>query len=103
MDFNEAIGLAVQALRRHKRLTQKDFLGTVSTQYLSDLECGKRAPSLAVLARICDRLEVHEAVPVILAKHFMLPSDPLPQTIRDIERQLCVAGFIDPSFRLQTT
>lgn len=100
MNFNEAIGLAVQALRRQKGLTQKDFLGTVSTQYLSDLECGKRAPSLAILARICERLEVHEAVPVILAKHFMHPQDPLPLTIRDIEQQLGVAGFIDTPFRL---
>lgn len=63
MDFNEAVGLAVQALRRHKGLTQKDFLGTVSIQYLSDLERGKRTLSLAVLARICERLEVHEALP----------------------------------------
>jgi transcriptional regulator with XRE-family HTH domain len=100
MNFNEAIGLAVQALRRQKGLTQKDFLGTVSTQYLSDLECGKRTPSLAILARICERLEVHEAVPVILAKHFMHPQDPLPLTIQDIERQLGVAGFIDTPFRL---
>jgi transcriptional regulator with XRE-family HTH domain len=95
MDFNEAVGLAVQALRRHKGLTQKDFLGTVSIQYLSDLERGKRTPSLAVLARICERLEVHEALPLILAKHFIQPADPLPQTIRDIERQLYMAGFID--------
>lgn len=95
MDFNEAVGLAVQALRRHKGLTQKDFLGTVSIQYLSDLERGKRTPSLAVLTRICERLEVHEALPLILAKHFIQPADPLPQTIRDIERQLYMAGFID--------
>ncbi|MDY0938315.1 helix-turn-helix domain-containing protein [Pseudomonas viridiflava] len=95
MDFNEAVGLAVQALRRHKGLTQKDFLGTVSIQYLSDLERGKRTLSLAVLARICERLEVHEALPLILAKHFMQPADPLLQTIRDIERQLYMAGFID--------
>lgn len=97
MDFNEAVGLAVQALRRHKGLTQKDFLGTVSTQYLSDLERGKRTPSLAVLARICERLEVHEALLVILAKHFMQPGDPLAQTIRDIEQQLYMAGFIENS------
>ncbi|MBA1230146.1 helix-turn-helix transcriptional regulator [Pseudomonas viridiflava] len=95
MDFNEAVGLAVQALRRHKGLTQKDFLGTVSIQYLSDLERGKRTPSLAVLARICEQLEVHEALPLILAKHFMQPADPLLQKIRDIERQLYMAGFID--------
>ncbi|CRM96502.1 anaerobic benzoate catabolism transcriptional regulator [Pseudomonas sp. 22 E 5] len=95
MDFNEAVGLAVQALRRHKGLTQKDFLGTVSIQYLSDLERGKRTLSLAVLARICERLEVHEALPLILAKHFMQPADPLLQKIRDIERQLYMAGFID--------
>ncbi|WP_122499874.1 helix-turn-helix domain-containing protein [Pseudomonas viridiflava] len=95
MDFNEAVGLAVQALRRHKGLTQKDFLGTVSIQYLSDLERGKRTPSLAVLARICERLEVHEALPLILAKHFMQPAAPLPQTIKDIERQLYTAGFIN--------
>lgn len=98
MDFNEAIGLAVQALRRQKGLTQKDLLGTVSTQYLSDLECGKRAPSLAILARICERLEVHEAVPVILAKHFMHPEDPLPLMLRGIERQLCITGFLESPF-----
>ena len=95
MDFNEAVGLAVQVLRRHKGLTQKDFLGTVSIQYLSDLECGKRTASLAVLARICERLGVHEALLVILAKHFMHPTDPLPQIMREIERQLCVAGFME--------
>ncbi|MGE1152116.1 helix-turn-helix domain-containing protein [Pseudomonas kitaguniensis] len=94
MDFNEAVGLAVQTLRRNKGLTQKDFLGTVSTQYLSDLECGKRTPSLAVLARICERLDVHEALPLILARHFMRPADSVPQAIRDIEKQLCMAGFL---------
>ncbi|MFJ3523576.1 helix-turn-helix domain-containing protein [Pseudomonas sp. NPDC090203] len=97
MDFNEAVGLAVQALRRHKGLTQKDFLGTVSTQYLSDLERGKRAPSLAVLVKIAERLEVHEALVVILAKHFMQPAEPLPQTIREIEQQLYMAGFVESS------
>ncbi|MCF5725549.1 MULTISPECIES: helix-turn-helix domain-containing protein [Pseudomonas syringae group] len=94
MDFNEAVGLAVQTLRRHKGLTQKDFLGAVSTQYLSDLECGKRTPSLVVLARICERLDVHEALPLILARHFMRPADSVPQAIRDIEKQLCMAGFL---------
>ncbi|MEE4184106.1 helix-turn-helix domain-containing protein [Pseudomonas viridiflava] len=97
MDFNEAVGRAVQALRLNKGLTQKDFLGTLSIQYLSDIERGKRAPSISVLAQICERLEVHEAVPVILAKHFMRPSEPLTHTLREIERQLYVAGFAEYS------
>ena len=97
MDFNEAFGRAVRALRLSKGLTQKDFLGALSIQYLSDIERGKRSPTIAVLAQICERLEVHEAVPVILAKHFMRPSEPLIQTLREIERQVGFAGFIDPS------
>ncbi|MCI3944422.1 helix-turn-helix domain-containing protein [Pseudomonas syringae] len=96
MDFNEAVGLAVQALRLSKGLTQKDFLGVLSIQYLSDIERGKRTPSIAALAQICERLEVHEAVPVIMAKHFMRPSEPLTHTLQEIERQLYVAGFIEP-------
>ncbi|WP_426136253.1 helix-turn-helix domain-containing protein [Pseudomonas sp. PWP3-1b2] len=96
MDFNEAFGLAVQALRLSKGLTQKDFLGFLSIQYLSDIERGKRTPSIAVLAQICDRLEVHEAVPMIMAKHFMRPSEPLTHALQVIEKQLYEAGFIDP-------
>ncbi len=96
MNFNEAFGLAVQALRLSKGLTQKDFLGFLSIQYLSDIERGKRAPSIAVLAQICERLEVHEAVPVIMAKHFMRPSEPLNHALQVIEKQLYVAGFIEP-------
>ncbi|MBV6825707.1 helix-turn-helix domain-containing protein [Pseudomonas sp. PD9R] len=95
MEFNEALGLAVQALRRQRGLTQKDLLGTVSTQYLSDIERGKRAPSVAVLAQICERLQIHEALPVILAKHLMRPTEPLLQTLREIEGQLFATGFID--------
>ncbi|MBD8476094.1 hypothetical protein IFT98_16125 [Pseudomonas sp. CFBP 8770] len=61
---------------------------------------GFEHPSLVDDLNTTETATLKEAVPVILANHFMLPSDPLPQTIRDIERQLCVAGFIDPSFRL---
>ena len=95
MDFNQAVGRAVQALRLSKGLTQKDLLGAVSSQYLSDIERGKRAPSMAVLAQICERLEIHEAVPVILAMHLMKPSEPLHESLQEIERQLRTAGFID--------
>nr|WP_314531687.1 helix-turn-helix transcriptional regulator [uncultured Pseudomonas sp.] len=95
MDFNEAVGLAVQALRLSKGLKQKDFLGVLSIQYLSDIERGKRTPSIAALAQICERLEVHEAVLLVLAKHFMRPSEPLTDTLREIERQLYVAGFTE--------
>lgn len=94
MNFNEAVGRAVRALRLGKGLTQKDFLGALSTQYLSDIERGKRTPSIAVLALICERLDVHEALPIILAKHFMQPSQTLTHTLSEIERQLYVAGFI---------
>ena len=96
MDFNEAFGRAVQALRLSKGLTQKDFLGALSTQYLSDIERGKRTPSIAVLAQICERLEVHEAVPIILAKHFMRPSEPLNRALSEIEIQLSTSGFSLP-------
>jgi transcriptional regulator with XRE-family HTH domain len=97
MDFNEAFGRAVQALRLSKGLTQKDFLGALSIQYLSDIERGKRTPSIAVLAQICERLDVHEAVPVILAKHLMRPSAPLSLTLLEIESQLYSTGFVDSS------
>ncbi|WP_219094620.1 helix-turn-helix domain-containing protein [Pseudomonas sp. UMAB-40] len=94
MEFKEALGVAVQALRRQRGLTQKDMLGTISTQYLSDIECGKRAPSVVVLSRICERLGAHEVLPIILAKHFMSPGVELAQELKNIERQLRDFGFL---------
>lgn len=88
MDYNEALGKALRTVRVLKGFTHKDLLGALSSQYLSDVELGKRAPSAAILARLCEGLGVHPAVPLIYANHLLNPKQGLDGQLQQIAAQL---------------
>ncbi len=60
MDVRKRVGFNVQRLRRGKGLSQEElaFRGEVHQIYLSGVESGKRNPSIGVLGRIANALEV---------------------------------------------
>jgi len=59
MDVRERVALNLQRLRRAKGLTQEELahLADVHQTYLSDLERGRRNPSIVVLDRIAQALD----------------------------------------------
>ena len=67
MSFETALGAVLRDLRIQRGWTQAQFDGVVSSQYLSDLEFGKRAPSLAILRAISAHLGVELATVLVLA------------------------------------
>lgn len=67
MSFETALGAVLRDLRIRRGWTQAQFDGVVSGQYLSDLEFGKRSPSLTVLRGICAHLGVELTTVLILA------------------------------------
>ncbi len=60
MDVRLRVGLNVSEWRRGKGLTQEEVAhrATVNQTYLSDIERGKRNPSLLILDRIARALEL---------------------------------------------
>lgn len=60
MEIEKIIGVNFATLRREKNLTQEKIseLTEISQQYLSDLERGKRNPTIKTLQKIADALNV---------------------------------------------
>ena len=60
MEIEKIIGVNFAILRREKNLTQEKIseLTEISQQYLSDLERGKRNPTIKTLKKIADALGV---------------------------------------------
>lgn len=60
MDLRLRVGLNVQNARRDRGLSQEELAARadVNQSYLSDIERGRRNPSLLVLARIAGALGV---------------------------------------------
>lgn len=60
MDVRAQVGLNLQKLRRQRELSQEELAARalVHQTYLSGLERGKRNPSLLVLARLANALDV---------------------------------------------
>jgi DNA-binding XRE family transcriptional regulator len=60
MDVQKRVGINLQRLRRHKRLSQEALAhaADVHQTYLSGVESGKRNPSVRVLERIVTALGV---------------------------------------------
>ena len=54
------LGRRIAYLRKNKRISQLELSidSDISKSYLSDLECGRRNPSVMVLSRICAALEI---------------------------------------------
>ena len=59
-DIREVLGRNLQTLRRKKALTQEKLRDAtmVSQQYLSELEAGKRNPSIQLVAKLAAALGV---------------------------------------------
>lgn len=55
MKAQEQLGMRIKYLRKQRRWTLEDlsFYSSVNKNYLSDLERGRRNPSLDILERIC--------------------------------------------------
>ena len=62
-DLRKAFGARVRALRNQRRLSQEALaeLGGFHWTYVSDIERGRRGPSLDVVGRIAHALEVTPA------------------------------------------
>jgi transcriptional regulator with XRE-family HTH domain len=60
LDIQFNLGRRIQFLRLQKKLTQEElaYNCAINKNYLSDLERGTRNPSLAILLRICDGLDI---------------------------------------------
>ena len=63
MDIREQFGRILRDARTEKRLTQEElaFRANMNVTYLSDIERGRSAPSLAMLVDLAVALEVHPA------------------------------------------
>ncbi|MEE3431386.1 MAG: helix-turn-helix transcriptional regulator [Candidatus Enteromonas sp.] len=60
IDILSQLGRRIAYLRKSKRISQLELSidSDISKSYLSDLECGRRNPSVMVLSRICATLEI---------------------------------------------
>ena len=60
IDILSQLGRRVAYLRKSKKISQLELAidSDISKSYLSDLECGRRNPSVMVLSRICSALEI---------------------------------------------
>ncbi len=56
----EIIGKRIAYLRKAAHMTQSELSGKIdiSEKYLSRIECGKQLPSIVIVARICEILNV---------------------------------------------
>ena len=60
IDILSQLGRRIAYLRKSKRISLLELSidSDISKSYLSDLECGRRNPSVMVLSRICAALEI---------------------------------------------
>ena len=60
MNINKELGMRIRYLREQKKMTLEDlsFESNVNKNYLSDLERGNRNPTVKILARIAEALEL---------------------------------------------
>lgn len=60
MTVNVQLGMRVRYLREQRKLSQEDLAleANVSKNYLSDVECGRRNPTVKILERIAKGLHV---------------------------------------------
>ena len=60
MNVNKELGMRIRYLREQRKMTLEDlsFESNVNKNYLSDLERGNRNPTVKILTRIAEALEV---------------------------------------------
>ena len=73
MDADQAFGLALRSLRTKRKWSQTDLAlrAAVDRNYVSMIELGKSSPSLGMIYRLCDALDIR-------------PSD----ILKDVEKRL---------------
>ena len=61
--MKQAVGINLKAARKKAGLTQKDLaaLAGLSQNYIAQIECGRRAPSLEVLVMLAESINVKPA------------------------------------------
>ncbi len=62
-DWQAIVGANVRRIRQHRRMTQEElaFAAKIDLTYVGGIERGRRNPSLLVMARIAEALEVSPA------------------------------------------
>ena len=60
MNVNKELGMRIRYLREQKKMTLEDlsFDADINKNYLSDLERGNRNPTVKVLSKIANALEI---------------------------------------------
>ena len=60
MNINKELGMRIRYLREQKKMTLEDlsFEADINKNYLSDLERGNRNPTVKVLSKIANALEI---------------------------------------------
>jgi transcriptional regulator with XRE-family HTH domain len=63
LDIDQAFGLALRSLRTKRKWSQTDLAlrAAVDRNYISLIELGKSSPSLGMVYRLCDALDVRPA------------------------------------------
>lgn len=63
MDADQAFGQALRSLRTKRKWSQTELAlrAAVDRNYISLIELGKSSPSLGMIYRLCDALDVHAA------------------------------------------
>ena len=61
MDIDQAFGQALRSLRTKRKWSQTDLAlrADVDRNYISLIELGKNSPSIRIVYRLCDALNVH--------------------------------------------
>lgn len=82
MEPDQAFGQALRSLRTKRKWTQSDLAlrADVDRNYVSLIELGHNSPSVRLMFRLCDALDI-------------TPSDML----KDVERRMRVQGKARPS------
>lgn len=77
VDIYHQLGKRIVYLRKKKHLSsfQLSLIADINRNYLSDLENGRRNPSLAVLRKIAYALEIDLSELFIGIRDYSLPSD----------------------------
>lgn len=60
MNIQQQLGMRIAYLRKQKKWTQEDlaFYAQVNKNYISDLENGRKNPSVEILSRIAEALSI---------------------------------------------
>ncbi len=63
MDIDQAFGQALRSLRTKRKWSQTDLAlrAAVDRNYISLIELGKSSPSLGMVYRLCDALDIRPA------------------------------------------